>query len=79
MAKRAATSAQSTAERSILLDAPTLRQRIQDCFATISDPRSERTQLHQLSDILTIAILSTIAGGQGWEDRSVYGESKQAW
>jgi predicted transposase YbfD/YdcC len=79
MAKRAATSAQSTAERSILLDAPTLRQRIQDCFASISDPRLERTQLHQLSDILTIAILSTIAGGQGWEDMEVYGESKQAW
>jgi predicted transposase YbfD/YdcC len=79
MAKRAATSAQPTAERSILLDAPTLRQRIQDCFATISDPRSERTQLHQLSDILTIAILSTIAGGQGWEDMELYGESKQAW
>jgi DDE_Tnp_1-associated len=29
--------------------------------------------------MLTIAILSIIAGGQGWEDRSVYGESKQAW
>jgi predicted transposase YbfD/YdcC len=79
MAKRTATSAQFTAKRSILLDAPTLRQRIQDCFAIIQDPRRERTQLHQLSDILTIAILSTIAGGQGWEDMEVYGESKQAW
>jgi predicted transposase YbfD/YdcC len=72
-------SSQPTVERSILLDAPLLRQRIQDCFATLQDPRSERTQLHQLSDILTIAILSTIAGGQGWEDMEVYGESKQVW
>jgi predicted transposase YbfD/YdcC len=79
MAKRTAATTQSTPERSILLDASTLRQRLQDCFATIKDPRSERTQLHQLSDILTIAILSTIAGGQGWEDMEVYGESKQAW
>jgi len=79
MAKRTAATSQSTAERSILLDAPLLRQRIQDCFATLQDPRKERTRLHQLSDILTIAILSTIAGGQGWEDMEVYGESKEAW
>jgi predicted transposase YbfD/YdcC len=79
MAKPVSASSQSTCGHSILLDAPTLRQRIQACFATIPDPRSERTQLHQLSNILTIAILSTIAGGQGWEDMEVYGESKQAW
>ncbi len=28
----------------------------------------ERTRLHQLGDILTIAILSVLAGGNGWED-----------
>jgi DDE_Tnp_1-associated len=79
MAKRASASSQSIVAPSILLDAPTLRQCIQDCFATIQDPRSERTQLHQLSDILTIAILSAIAGVQGWEDMEIYGESKEAW
>jgi predicted transposase YbfD/YdcC len=79
MAKRISAPSQLPSERSTLLDAPTLRQRIQDCFETIQDPRKERTQLHQLSDILTIAILSTIAGGQGWEDMEVYGESKEAW
>ncbi|MCY7284041.1 MAG: ISAs1 family transposase, partial [Cyanobacteria bacterium CAN_BIN43] len=42
-------------------------------------PRVERTRLHQLSDILTIAILSVIAGGNGWEDMKLYGVSKQAW
>jgi len=40
----------------------------QTCFATIEDPRVERTRLHLLSDILTIAILSVMAGGEGWED-----------
>lgn len=79
MAKPVSAPSQVTSEHSLLLDAPTLRQRIRDCFATIQDPRKERTQLHQFTDILTIAILSTIAGGAGWEDMEVYGESKQAW
>lgn len=49
------------------------------CFAAIKDPRVERSQLHELSDILTIAILSVIAGGNGWEDMEMYGLSKQSW
>jgi len=48
-------------------------------FATIEDPRVERTRLHLLSDILTIAILSVMAGGEGWEDMELYGVSKHAW
>ena len=62
-----------------ILEAAAVSQRLQDCFASITDPRVERTRLHQLSDILTIAILSVIAGGQGWEDMELYGVSKQAW
>jgi len=46
---------------------------------TIEDPRVERTRLHLLSDILTIAILSVMAGGEGWEDMELYGVSKHAW
>lgn len=65
--------------RPAFLEAPALSQRLHDCFATITDPRVERTRLHQLSDILTIAILSVIAGGNGWEDMEVYGLSKEAW
>jgi predicted transposase YbfD/YdcC len=61
------------------LEASTLTQRLQDCFASIEDPRVKRTRLHQLSDILTIAILSVIAGGKGWEDMELYGSSKEAW
>lgn len=56
-----------------------LSERLRDCFATIVDPRVERTRLHQLSDIVTIAILSVLAGGQGWEEMEVYGLSKQPW
>ena len=59
------------------LEAPALSQCLKDCFTLIQDPRVERTRLHQLSDILTIAILSVIAGGNGWEDMELYGVSKQ--
>jgi hypothetical protein len=60
-------------------DVTTLAQRLHDCFALIQDHRSTRTLLHQLSDILTIAVLSGIAGGNGWEDMNLYGLSKNAW
>lgn len=62
-----------------VLDAQVLGQRLQSCFAAIEDPRVDRTRAHQLGDILTIAILSTIAGGQGWEDMEIYGLIKQEW
>jgi hypothetical protein len=61
------------------LEAQALSQRLKDCFASIKDPRVERTRLHQLGDILTIAILAVLAGGNGWEDMEVYGLSKQEW
>ena len=61
------------------LEAITLSQRLQDCFKSIQDPRVERRRVHQLYDILTIAILSTIAGGEGWEDMETYGLIKQNW
>jgi predicted transposase YbfD/YdcC len=56
-----------------------LAQSLHDCFVLIQDHRSPRTLLHQLSDILTIAVLSVIAGGNGWEDMELYGLSKYDW
>ncbi len=32
-----------------------------------------------LQDILVIAILAVIAGGEGWEDIENYGYAKQQW
>jgi predicted transposase YbfD/YdcC len=58
------------------LDVTILAQSLHDCFSLIQDHRSTRTLLHQLSDILTIAVLAVIAGGNGWEDMSLYGLSK---
>jgi hypothetical protein len=70
---------QQSPNRPKILEATALSQRLKDCFETIQDPRVERTRAHQLSDILIIAILSTIAGGQGWEDMETYGLIKQGW
>ena len=61
------------------LDVAAISQRLKDCFASLKDPRVERSQLHELCDILAIAILSMIAGGMGWEDMELYGLSKLPW
>lgn len=61
------------------LDAALLGERLKACFENLDDPRVKRGQLHQLSDIVVIAILSVIAGGSGWEDMEFYGINKQAW
>lgn len=70
---------QQSLNRPKVVEATALSQRLKDCFETIQDPRVERTRAHQLCDILIIAILSTIAGGQGWEDMETYGLIKQGW
>ena len=48
-------------------------QEIQDSLlsyvAQIKDPRVARTQKHKLTDILIIALLAVIGGGEGWEDK----------
>ncbi len=61
------------------VDVTAISQRLKDCFASLKDPRVERSQLHQLCDVLAIAILSMIAGGMGWEDMELYGLSKLPW
>jgi predicted transposase YbfD/YdcC len=65
--------------RPVILQAAALSERLRACFASLKDPRVERTRLHLLSDVVTIAILSVLAGGEGWEDMELYGVSKQAW
>jgi hypothetical protein len=48
-------------------------------FDDVPDPRVNRTKRHLIKDIIVIALLSTIAGGDGWEDMENYGLSKQEW
>lgn len=45
----------------------------------LPDPRVERTRLHPLIDILTIAICAVICGAEGWDDFVSFGRAKQDW
>jgi predicted transposase YbfD/YdcC len=55
--------------------APTIKAH----FSKIKDPRVERTKLHQLIEIIIIAICAVISGAEGWEDIAEYGKAKQEW
>ena len=48
-------------------------------FKEVTDPRIERQKLHQLLDILVIAICAVICGADTWVDVELFGQSKLAW
>jgi predicted transposase YbfD/YdcC len=48
-------------------------------FATLHDPRVERTKLHPLENVLTIAICAVICGAESWDDIAAFGEARAAW
>lgn len=48
-------------------------------FATLTDPRVDRTKEHLLLDIVLIAICAVVCGADGWVEVAEFGETKQAW
>lgn len=48
-------------------------------FADLTDPRVERTRLHELLDIVTIAICAVVAGADSWEHIEQFAKAKHAW
>ena len=48
---------------------------IADHFSDLEYPRIERTQHHQLIDIITISICAVIGGADTWVDIDSYGRS----
>ncbi len=52
---------------------------IREQFASLEDPRVERTKQHQLLDIITIALCAVICGADTWVDIEAWGQAKQAW
>lgn len=48
-------------------------------FATVGDPRIERTKAHNLLDIIIITICAVICGADDWVSVAEFGVSKQAW
>ena len=54
---------------------PTIEQH----FGDLTDPRIDRTQLHELINILVIAICAIIAGADNWEDVEEFGKARLEW
>ena len=52
---------------------------ISEHFASLEDPRIDRTKLHQLLDILVIAICAIICGADDWVEVELFGNAKLAW
>jgi len=52
---------------------------LQEHFATLADPRVERTKRHQLLAIITIALCAVICGADTWVDVEEFGYAKRAW
>jgi predicted transposase YbfD/YdcC len=49
---------------------------IRECFAEVPDPRREHMRLHNLWDIIAIALLAVIAGADSWVEVAKYGVHK---
>jgi predicted transposase YbfD/YdcC len=52
---------------------------LRDHFASLQDPRIERTKHHHLLDILTIAICAVICGADSWVECEEFGHAKLSW
>src|SRR5512135_2336118 len=48
-------------------------------FADLTDPRIDRTRLHDLLDIVAIAIGAVVAGADSWDDIEDFGHAKHDW
>lgn len=48
-------------------------------FGDLTDPRMERTRVHSLLDILTIAICAVLAGADGPTSMKTFGKAKEEW
>jgi predicted transposase YbfD/YdcC len=48
-------------------------------FAGLTDPRIDRSRLHELLDIVTIAICAVVAGADSWDDIEDFGTVKHDW
>jgi predicted transposase YbfD/YdcC len=49
------------------------------CFESLEDPRMDRTKRHELSDIIAITLLATLAGAEGWVQVALYGQTNRDW
>lgn len=50
-----------------------------ETLSQVPDPRLDRTKLHQLADILVIAVCATICAAETWEEIAEFGQAKESW
>jgi len=48
-------------------------------FASLPEPRVERTRRHELLDLVVIALCAVISGAESWDDVADYGRRKYDW
>jgi predicted transposase YbfD/YdcC len=48
-------------------------------FSKLEDPRLDRQKLHQLMDIIVVAICAVICGAETWVDIANFGKARQEW
>jgi len=58
---------------------PMPRLTLANHFASLDDPRIERTKLHPLLSIVVMATCAVIGGAESWDDIELFGESKAEW
>ena len=46
-------------------------------FQEVEDPRRSNATLHDLHEMLAVALLSTLCGGRGCVDMALFGRSKE--
>ena len=46
---------------------------------SVPDPRIDRQKKHRLSDVLAIAVLTYVSGGDGYRDMERYGRKPATW
>ena len=54
-------------------------EQLRERFSALGDPRVERTKLHELLDIITIAICAVICGADDWVEIEQFGNDKRAF
>ena len=54
-------------------------EQLRERFSALGDPRVERTKLHELLDIISIAICAVICGADDWVEIEQFGNDKRAF
>ena len=58
---------------------PPVRTTIDVYFGELTDPRVDRTRVHRLGELVTIALCAILCGANDWVAVETFGHAKEAW